>query len=287
MGHWGRMISKWLKGRAKQASVQSIEPGLPDGVTAWAVGDIHGRRDLLEALLQEIKADDRNPEARKVLVFLGDYVDRGAESRGVIDTLAALEDEGRFEVCFLQGNHEAKLLEFLTDPSVGPAWCEYGGRQALESFGLRVPLLSHRKEAWASLSDDLAHTLSKRQLTFLESLQPSFSLGGYFFAHAGARPGVPLDQQTAYDLMWIRSSFLDDANGFEQVVVHGHTPSARPYSDHRRIGIDTKAYESGVLTAVRLEGADREFIQAASGENGLISIRTVEPTSVVTPRRKS
>lgn len=271
------MISKWLKTRASQKPAASIEPRLPPGVVVWAIGDIHGRRDLLELLLQRLKTDAPNPAERQVVVFLGDYIDRGADSRGVIDALTQLEDEGRFEVYFLQGNHEAKLLEFLTDPSVGPAWCEYGGRQALESFGLRIPIVSHRKEAWASLSGDLAHALSDRQLAFLRSLRPSWSLGGYFFAHAGARPGVPLDRQTAYDLMWIRSSFLDDGTAFGQVVVHGHTPAAAPYSDHRRIGIDTKAYETGVLTAVRLEGLHREFVQAVSGDNGVISIRTVVP----------
>lgn len=249
-----------------------VPAGLPAGRVVWAIGDIHGRLDLLDRLLSAIVESDPVREGtRPVLVFLGDYIDRGANSRGVIDRLTTLADDPAFETHFLKGNHEDKMLEFLDDPTVGAAWCDYGGAQALESFGLKVPVLKHRPEGWASLSSDLAHRLTARQKAFLESLEYSVAIGGYFFAHAGARPGVPLDAQSDHDLMWVRGSFLNSETRFERVVVHGHTPADEPYIDHRRIGIDTRAYDSGVLTAVRLEGLGHSFLQAvAQGEGDIV-----------------
>lgn len=248
--------------------------GLPPGTVVWAIGDIHGRLDLLDRLLAAITgSEDRGDGQKPILIFLGDYIDRGSQSRGVIDRLADLADDPAFETHFLKGNHEDKMLEFLDDPTVGAAWCDYGGVQALESFGLRVPVLKHRPEGWASLSSDLSHRLSPRQRAFLESLKYSVGIGGYFFAHAGARPGVLLDAQSNHDLMWVRGSFLNSAAPFEKVVVHGHTPTDDPYIDHRRIGIDTRAYESGVLTAVRLEGLDHRFLQVVEQAGGGIVVR--------------
>jgi len=154
------------------------------------------------------------------------------------------------------------VLDFLENPSVGQKWCDYGGDATIRSYGLRVPDLKHKPEAWAHLSADLSHKLSSRQRAFLEDQELSVSVGDYFFVHAGARPGVVLERQAPEDLMWIRRSFLDSAEEFERVIVHGHTPTAEVHADRRRIGIDTKAYESGVLTALRLERTEREILQA-------------------------
>ena len=256
------------------AALPRVPAGLPAGSVVWAIGDIHGRLDLLDRLLSAITdSDEVRNGVKPVLVFLGDYIDRGSNSRGVIDRLVILADDPTFETYFLKGNHEDKMLEFLEDSTVGAAWCDYGGAQALESFGLKVPVLKHRQEGWASLSSDLAHRLSPRQRDFLESLEYSVAIGGYFFAHAGARPGVPLEDQSQHDLMWVRGSFLNSEVRFERVVVHGHTPADDPYIDHRRIGIDTRAYESGVLTAVRLEGEGHRFLQAVQQADGEIVVR--------------
>lgn len=273
---WTAMLRRLFNRTPKILHPASVAAGLPAGVVVWAIGDIHGRLDLLDWLLGAVaQRDDPATGQRVVLVFLGDYVDRGASSQGVIDRLTTLQDEGLFETHFLKGNHEDKMLEFLTDPSVGAAWCEYGGAEALRSFGLKTPTIKHRNEAWVSLSADLKHRLSPRQLRFLVELETSVSIGGYFFAHAGARPGIPLHEQSDYDLMWVRNSFLNDPEPFDRVVVHGHTPTAEPYADHRRIGVDTKAYASGVLTAVRLEGIDLEFVQAVDDLDGAPGIRTL------------
>lgn len=260
------MISTLFKKKKKVAVAAPANPRVPDGVVVWAVGDIHGRLDLLKPLVEAIMADAAASDAdRKVVIFLGDYIDRGPESRGVIQYLAALPKNVGIEWRFLKGNHEEAMLDFLDDPSTGPTWCEYGGDATLASYGLRLPQMKHKPEAWKHLAADLDHKVTPAELEFLQGLELSLSIGDYFFAHAGARPGVPLDQQSERDLMWIRNSFLDSEVGFEKVVVHGHTPTVEVHVDRRRIGIDTRAYESGALSAVRLHGSARSILQSIDG----------------------
>lgn len=262
------MISTLFKKRRPRIAAPD-RPETPRGTVVWAVGDIHGRLDLLQPLVEAIMADAAASAAqRKVVVFLGDYVDRGPDSRGVIRYLADLPADRGIEWRFLKGNHEEAMLDFLDDPSAGARWCEYGGDAALRSYGLRPPELKHKVEAWARISADLDHKLTPRERAFLENLELSLSIGDYFFAHAGARPGEPLDRQSERDLMWIRNSFLDSEVEFEKVVVHGHTPTREVHVDRRRIGVDTKAYESGVLSAARLEGTVRAVLQAR--EDGMV-----------------
>lgn len=255
------MFSKLLKRRSRVAAPTS--PSVPEGTVVWSVGDIHGRMDLLGPLVEAIVADLAVTRPRRGLViFLGDYVDRGQQSREVVTFLAGMRGGDGLEWRFLRGNHEETMLDFLEDPAVGPKWCDYGGDATIRSYGLRIPDLKHKPETWAHLSADLSHKLSDRERNFLEDQELSVTVGDYFFAHAGARPGEPLDRQSPADLMWIRRTFLDSEEEFERIVVHGHTPTAEVHADHRRIGIDTRAYESGVLTALRLEGRDREILQA-------------------------
>jgi serine/threonine protein phosphatase 1 len=261
------MLSKLFRSRVQIAPPPA--PAVPDGTVVWAVGDIHGRLDLLQPLVEAIVKDLRDGVGtRKVGIFLGDYIDRGPDSRGVLRFLASLPVHQGVEWRFLKGNHEQAMLGFLNDPSTGPKWCEYGGDDALRSYGLRVPDLPHRTEAWARVAGDLRHKLTAREAAFLETLELSVTVGDYFFSHAGARPGVALDRQTPEDLMWIRQSFLDSPTAFERVVVHGHTPAPRVNADYRRIGIDTKAYDTGVLTALRLHGRERHLLQAIGPRGG-------------------
>jgi serine/threonine protein phosphatase 1 len=257
------MIGNWL-GRRKSSNAGPTA-SVPPGTLVWTVGDVHGRLDLLRPLLSAVLEDfDRGAETRKVLIFLGDYVDRGPESKGVIDLLCRLADDGPVETIFLRGNHEDRMAAFLEDPGIGPTWCDYGGREALRSYGASA-------EFNAAVSD--------RHRTFLRDLRFSVSVGDYFFVHAGARPGVPLDQQSRHDMMWIRQTFLDDGRAFEKIVVHGHTPTDDIQSDHRRIGLDTGAYATGVLTAVRLEGAERAALQTAMTGSGVELWRSEIETS--------
>jgi len=267
------MISTLFR-RKPKVSAPAI-PRAPDGTVAWAVGDVHGRLDLLKPLVEAIMMDAEAVAAdRKVVIFLGDYVDRGPDSRGVIRYLADLPQDRGIEWRFLKGNHEEAMLDFLDDPSAGEKWCEYGGDAALRSYALQPPNLKHKVEAWARVSADLRHKVTARERAFLEELELSLSVGDYFFAHAGARPGEPLARQTDRDLMWIRNSFLDSDVPFERVVVHGHTPTRQVHIDHRRIGVDTKAYESGVLSAVRLEGHARAVVQAIA-DAGAVRIEAI------------
>lgn len=238
------------------------QPTLPEGQLLYAVGDIHGRGDLLRRLLEAIEADAAasGADARPTLVFLGDYVDRGAASRDVVDTLLTGLPQG-FDAYFLKGNHEAMLLGFLSGATHLDHWRINGGEATMESYGVdigQLERLSAGPETWRGA---FAAALPPAHLAFFESLQLSLSLGDYLFVHAGIRPGVPLAAQGEADLIWIRAPFLDHAGSFGRIVVHGHTPSDEPVTRPNRIGIDTGACFTGRLTALRLEGSSRRFLQ--------------------------
>jgi serine/threonine protein phosphatase 1 len=230
----------------------------------YAVGDIHGCVDLLTALLARIESDAARLQPRKspALVFLGDYVDRGPDSRGVIDVVLSAQAEGRFEVRALKGNHEEALLGFLADADFGPVWADFGGQQTLQSYGVPPPSLRSDIAAWERAREALGQALPPEHLTFLSGLELTCVYGDYVFVHAGVRPGVRLADQAERDLLWIRDEFLYARGPFEGVVVHGHTPEAEPFVGDNRIGIDTGAYATGVLTAIRLLGAERVLLQA-------------------------
>jgi serine/threonine protein phosphatase 1 len=244
----------------------------PPDCVVWAVGDIHGRADLARALLDAIRADLSAVETgRKVIVFLGDHIDRGSDSRGVLNQLCDLEADPALEVHFIRGNHEDRMEAFLTDPAVGPSWCDYGGRDTLFSYGVSPPTMRGDIPGWGETARALARALPEPHHRLLQRQQLSVTIGDYFFCHAGVRPGVRLADQLPEDLMWIRQPFLDHPAPFEKVVVHGHTPTEVVVSDDRRIGIDTGAYATNVLSAVRLAGQGRLLLQA-KGRAGRITI---------------
>jgi len=234
------------------------------GRLAYAVGDIHGHLDALRPLIGKLRDDlaKSRPAERPLLVFLGDYVDRGPDSRGVIEAILALEAAGDFEVAALKGNHEAALLRFLADAGFGPNWLMNWGEATLRSYGVSPPALGAEAVETARVQAELAAALPAAHRAFLGRLAMSVSVGDYLFVHAGVRPGVALAAQDDQDLMWIRYEFLESDADFGKVVVHGHTPANRPELKANRIGIDTGVYYSGLLTAVRLQGSDRRIIQA-------------------------
>ena len=252
---------------SRAGSAPALTPSQPTTGDAlvYAVGDIHGRRDLLDILLAKIRADAALAgEARPVLVFIGDYVDRGPDTRGVIEAVLTLAREAAFEVRPLRGNHEAQLLAFLEDPRAGPAWLEFGGGATLASYGVAPPAGRTDEAGWEDARRALAAALPDAHLTFFKQLELAVVCGDYLFVHAGVRPGIPLNEQSEHDLLWIRDEFLSASRPFEKVVVHGHTPEAAPYLGRNRIGIDTGAYATATLTAVRLHGTERSFIQGTS-----------------------
>lgn len=224
---------------------------LPAGICVYAVGDIHGRIDLLDKLLAKIDADARRkPAARTIEIYLGDYVDRGPASREVIDRLLARSDER--ETVFLKGNHEAFLQDFLQRPEVLADWSQCGGLQTLSSYGL-TPSFNPSGEEPAALSHALKAAFPAAHEAFLKRLSMYFECGDFFFVHAGIRPGVPLDQQEPEDLLWIREEFLLCEDAFKKMIVHGHTPVTTPEFRPNRINIDTGAYATGLLTCLRIE----------------------------------
>lgn len=226
----------------------------------YAVGDIHGRLDLLRQLHSMIETDARAIGDRiRHIVYLGDYVDRGPDTRGVLDELTSGRPPG-FGRVHLCGNHEASLLEFLNDPRIGPSWLHYGGAATLASYDVPLPEAPHSAGQIAAAQDRFRQTLPIRHRAFLETLKPAVTIGDYHFVHAGVRPGVPLDQQDARDLMWIREEFLSSHAAFGKIVVHGHTIRPEPDVRSNRIGIDTGAFATGRLTCLVLDGTDRRFL---------------------------
>ena len=239
-------------------------PPSTDGRRVYAVGDIHGYTSVLRELVGALKDDLTRsaPSERPLLVFLGDYVDRGPDSRGVIDMILGLEAEGRFDVVCLQGNHEDALRRFLREADFGPNWIVNWGEATLRSYGVAVPAEGREAAEAPRVQAELAAALPAAHRDFLRRGVMSLTVGDYLFVHAGVRPGVALADQHDRDLMWIRYDFLESDEDFGKVVVHGHTPTDRPELKANRIGIDTGVYYSGVLTAVRLEGTDQRIIQA-------------------------
>ena len=266
------MIARLLAALRRRPSPEA-RPRTPKGVALYAIGDIHGRADLLEPLLQAARRDAAGGR-RTIVVGLGDYVDRGADVPGVIDRLLDVAALDGVEARFLRGNHDQLLLDFLDDHSLGPYWCRVGGRETLQAYGVEAPTTRKHMDEWRRARDAFAANLPARHLEFFQGLNLSFTWGDYFFAHAGAQPGIPLDQQTAQDLMWIRKPFLEDDRRFDRIVVHGHTPAEEAHADHRRVGLDTGAYMSGILSACRFEGEDRLLIQAVERRGGAPEVRS-------------
>jgi serine/threonine protein phosphatase 1 len=231
---------------------------LPDGIRIYAIGDVHGRVDLLDQVFSRIDADlAAKPTRRAVHVFLGDYVDRGPASRGVLDRL--IDRSYSHESVFLMGNHEVMFLEFLRNPEALKNWRQYGGLDTLMSYGLTAPFKANAEQL-AGLAAALDRAMPDEHHWFLNQLVPSFSCGDFFFVHAGVRPGVPLADQRQEDLLWIREEFLEHEGGFGKIIVHGHTPAPEPEIRSNRINIDTGAYATGRLTCLILERDQMWFI---------------------------
>ena len=224
----------------------------------YVIGDIHGCTDLLDRMIGLIQRDiDQYPGAECLTVTVGDYVDRGPDSRGVIDRLA--RNPFPTDYIALKGNHEDFLLKFMRDPLIGPIWRRNGGLETLQSYGVPIEDL-RRDQGYFEAASALAAAMPEAHKKFLGSLKLAVSLGPYFMCHAGVRPGVPLDQQKADDLMWIREEFLLSPMDFGQIIVHGHTPVEAPECLPNRINVDTAAVLTGRLTCVALDGKRPRFL---------------------------
>jgi serine/threonine protein phosphatase 1 len=212
-------------------------------------------------MVEHISRDlDANPISDCVTVTLGDYIDRGPDSRGVLDRL--VRNPFPTDFIALKGNHEALLEMFLDDPAVAEHWRRLGGLETLHSYGVPVGnLMMGANYEQAAKALELA--VPDEHFKFLASLKTSIITGKYFLCHGGVRPGIALERQTVEDLLWIRDEFLNSTMDFGRIVVHGHTPSEQPEVLPNRINIDTGAFATGRLTCVVLESAEPRFLMTA------------------------
>ena len=247
----------------KPQSLSAVQGGSrkgPPGKRCYAIGDVHGRLDLLEGLFDIIRDHNKSrPKRQTTIVMLGDLIDRGPDSRGVIEFLRRPPEVGANLVC-LKGNHEEMLLQGLSgNPDTLRKWVALGGDQCVKSYGIEPgSLLGQPADQVESI---LAAHIPLDHIEFLESFSDSARFGDFLLVHAGIRPGLPLNEQSPRDLRWIRKEFLTSDAQHEFLVVHGHSVTVDIEQRENRIGIDTGAYRSGLLTAVCIEDDQTEFVQ--------------------------
>ena len=256
-----KALRQILRGRV--AAPDAALPATAPGTRAYAVGDIHGRLDLFAALVEAIEADDAAATpAESTVILLGDLVDRGPDSAGVL--ALARDWQGRRRVRILTGNHEEMMLQSLGNVEVMRQFLRHGGRETVLSFGLDEAV--YDLATYEEVRAMMVAAIPQATIDFIASFEDQVVIGDYAFVHAGVRPGLPLGEQKPSDLRWIREPFLGSTAGHGAMIVHGHTIT--DMVDHRpnRIGIDTGAYMSGVLTALCLEGSTRRLIEARATE---------------------
>jgi serine/threonine protein phosphatase 1 len=250
-----------LGGRSDRGSGGQTYPAIDAKTVLYAIGDIHGRADLLRQAHDAIEQDRRaRPAGRWLEIYLGDYVDRGPNSAAVIAMLRARAQQRN--VMALSGNHEAVLLDFLDGRVSDREWLEWGGAATALSYGVNPS-----KET--VLSAALSRAIPLEDIRFLKALRPSFRYGPYFFAHAGVLPNRALEEQVPRDLLWIRRPFLDHPGPFGAVVVHGHTPKAEPEFRPNRINLDTGAYATHRLTCLRIDATGAALVGGQGGADGM------------------
>ncbi len=257
------MIARLFKSRRTPARAR---PSVPEGQRVYAIGDVHGRHDLLVDLLSQIEDDDRDRGAAKsTIVFLGDLIDRGPDSKAVIETAMVLA-ASEIDVRFIAGNHEEVfLLAASGDAEATKFFTKIGGRETILSYPIAdadYATLNHKQ-----LAERLLTLVPRDHVDFVAGFEDMVMIGDYLFVHAGIRPGCALDEQRPEDLRWIRDHFLNDERDHGKIVVHGHTICDEIEIFDNRIGIDTGAYCNGRLTAIGLEGEDRWFLGAVGEEH--------------------
>ncbi|MFC3052234.1 metallophosphoesterase [Kordiimonas pumila] len=253
-------MSFWRKIIGKKEKPSVPVRRVPEGVLVYAIGDVHGRVDLLQTLLKKIMADmaERKDFNSVKIIFLGDYVDRGFHSREVIDLLLKLDVRG-VGFKFLAGNHEDMMLGFMDDPAENTAWLNVGGIATLASYGVLLPD-NPDIEVLGKASSDLVKAMPDSHQRFLKGLLEHYELGDYVFVHAGLRPGLPFGAQRRSDKLGIRREFTETEFDFGRTVVHGHTGVSSPKIYNNRIAVDTGAFATGHLTAAILQNDTVNFI---------------------------
>ncbi len=255
-----------------RAAPQPPLAAIPVGQRVYAIGDIHGRADLFSALMDAIDADDAaRGAAQTAVILLGDLIDRGPDSAGVIRLARAWEKKRTVRI--LMGNHEEMFLGALEQEEIMRHFLRFGGREMLLSYPLD-PMAYTRAEL-AEVAGLARKVIPAADIAFIRGFEDWVQIGDYLFVHAGIRPGMAIEDQRQSDLRWIREAFLDHTESFGTIVVHGHTIFDSPQVRHNRIGIDTGAYRSGRLTALGLEGTN-SWLLTAVAEDGAVRVQTEE-----------
>ncbi|MWV27275.1 metallophosphoesterase family protein [Aurantiacibacter rhizosphaerae] len=259
---------EFFRSKKREPELPAIAAHVPDGQRVYAVGDIHGRSDLLIALIEAIEIDNRdNPAAVTTVILLGDLIDRGPDS---VNVLALAREWRKFrDVRILAGNHEEMFLRSFDDVDLLRHFLRHGGRETLMSYGLPKRLFT--ASSLEEIMEAMEKVVPQSDRDFIASFENIVSIGDYIFVHAGIEPGLPLAEQSEAKLRWIREPFLSYRDAHEGVVIHGHTITDAPVDQGNRIGIDTGAYASGRLTTLVLEGENRRYITALD-DGGEISI---------------
>lgn len=238
-----------------------VKPDCPADSRIYCIGDIHGRADLLQQVHDKILEDAASYNGTKIIIYLGDYIDRGEHSRQVIELLLTRPLPG-FDSIYLRGNHEQTLLDFLIEAEVAHSWFNYGGLQTLVSYGVRYNKIPTSKNDLLALQNDLKERIPDGHISFFRKTRFFHSCGSYYFVHAGVKPQIALELQRPEEQLWIRDAFIEHTKPFEKIIVHGHTISDKPDFQHNRIGLDTGAYLSGKLSCLVLENDTQRVIQS-------------------------
>ncbi|RAZ85657.1 serine/threonine protein phosphatase [Mesorhizobium hawassense] len=246
-----------------ETGIHYLDARGPDGMRLYAIGDVHGRHDLLVAMHRRIESQlEYAPATDWRIIHLGDYVDRGPDSKSVVDFLIEMQKRDPRNI-MLAGNHDIGMLEFLANAEPDGLFMNYGGVQTAQSYGVDFTRDMHwfgKAEAIARGHMALVKAVPRSHIDFLQSLPFSVSFGDFFFCHAGIRPGVPLESQSRQDLIWIRDAFHDHPGLYPKVIVHGHTPVPEAEVMANRINVDTLAWKSGTLSALAVNGGDKQII---------------------------
>lgn len=252
-------IRKLFSSRANEGWRQRLE--FPAGTfdEIYAIGDVHGcLTDLLSAEAR-IAAIARGKDSRKLIVTLGDYVDRGTNSSGVLEHLLSPPPPGFERICIC-GNHDDAFVQYMIRPDSNRGWLEFGGEQTLLSYGIDVSYYMRMDPKGASLAMAARSAIPAEHIALLKDLPVSLKVGRILFVHAGIVPGQALDDQTDEDMMWIREPFLSEGPRSDLIVIHGHTPVETISFGKRRIGVDTGAYITGKLQVLRINDAGYSII---------------------------
>jgi serine/threonine protein phosphatase 1 len=264
-------VIKSLFDRFKKSRLQSIQlfqsidtARITDGRCVYAIGDIHGMSELWNKVLANIRSDIAEHDLQTDVIILGDFIDRGPDSRAVLDSIlqSRLHANSNIQFTMLKGNHEQMLLNFLAAPEEhGSFWLRNGGLETLQSYGVRPPEKISGKQ-WNFLRDEFVNCMPETHMAALEQLPSKFIVDDYFFCHASIKQGQQLGKQTDQDLLWSRNFPNDSWGPQEKIIVHGHQPVTEPLTENFHINVDTGAYATGRLTCVKLCGVERKFISA-------------------------